>query len=74
MRLRLEKKIGGISLEETDYKEKFEELQKKSERLQEDYNRIFREKCDTDGENRELKSMNDRLLRIIENLSEGLTQ
>ena len=61
-------------MEEKDYKKEFEELQKKSERLQEDYNRIFRENCDTDVENRELKSMNDRLLKIIENLSEGLTQ
>ena len=61
-------------MEEKDYKKEFEELQKKSERLQEDYNMIFREKCDTDVENRELKSMNDRLLKIIENLSEGLTQ
>ena len=61
-------------MEEKDYKAENEQLQKELEELRGNYNKLFREKCDTDGVNRELKSMNDRLLKIIENLSEGLTQ
>lgn len=61
-------------MEEKDYKEKFEELLKKYEKLQEVYNGVLGDKCDTDSENRELKRKNDRLLKIIENLSEGLTR
>ena len=61
-------------MEEKVYKEKFEELLKKYEKLKEVYNRVLGKKCDTDSENRELKGKNDRLLKIIENLSEGLTR
>ena len=61
-------------MEEKDYKVRFEELESKHYKLSDSYDKLYREKCDADATNRELKSMNNRLLKIIENLSEGLTQ
>lgn len=57
---------------EKDYEKEYKELKEYSEHLKDDYSDEFSKRCKLESENRELKSMNDKLLKIIENLSEGI--
>ena len=59
-------------MQEKDYKSEFEILQKKAEKLQEDYNRMYRDNCDLSSTNRELKIINEKLIKSVENLSNAL--
>ena len=59
-------------MEEKDYKKEFEELQKKFDRLSEDYDKRYKENYELNRTVNDLRSTNEKLLITVENLSEAL--
>ena len=59
-------------MEEKDYKKEFEELQKKFDRLSEDYDKRYKENYELNRTVNDLRSTNEKLLITVKNLSEAL--
>ena len=59
-------------MEEKDYKKEFEELQKKFDRLSEDYDKRYKENYELNRTVNDLRSTNEKLLTTVKNLSEAL--
>lgn len=59
-------------MEEKDYKKEFEELQKKFDRLSDDYDKRYKENYELNRTVNDLRSANEKLLTTVKNLSEAL--
>lgn len=59
-------------MEEKDYKKEFEELQKKFDRLSEDYDKRYKENYELNITVNDLRNTNEKLLITVKNLSEAL--
>lgn len=59
-------------MEEKDYKKEFEELQKKFDKLSDDYNKRYQDNYELNRTINDLRSTNEKLLITVKNLSEAL--
>lgn len=59
-------------MEEKDYKKEFEELQKKFDKLSDDYNKRYQDNYELNRTVNDLRSTNEKLLITVKNLSEAL--
>ena len=59
-------------MEEKDYKKEFEELQKKFDKLSDDYNKCYQDNYELNRTVNDLRSTNEKLLITVKNLSESL--
>ena len=61
-------------MEEKDYKKEFEELQKKFDKLSDDYNKRYQDNYELSRIVNDLRSTNEKLLITVKNLSEALAR